>query len=96
MKAHLVKYVRVEDEQDNTIEVRIWQLPEPSKDKPHGYKYSLVYIVEGIRVIGYDNAEGKGDHRHYKGAERPYAFKSIDRLLSDFHRDIKKYIGGRP
>ena len=25
-------------------------------DKPHGYKYSLVYIVKGERVIGYDNA----------------------------------------
>jgi hypothetical protein len=95
MKAHLVKYVRVEDEQDNTIEIKIWQLPGLSKDKPHGYKYSLVYIVEGIRAIGYDNAEGKGDHRHYKSTERPYAFKGMDRLLSDFYRDIEKYKGDK-
>ena len=31
-------------------------------DKPHGYRYSLAYIVDGERVIGYDNGEGKGDH----------------------------------
>lgn len=45
-------------------EVKIWKVPE-SKDKPHGLKYSFAYIVKGERVVGYDNAEGKGDHRHY-------------------------------
>jgi len=44
--------------------MKIWQVPV-SEDKPHGYKYSLVYIVGGERLIGYDNAEGKGDHRHF-------------------------------
>jgi len=94
MKANLVKHVRIVDELGNIIEIKIWQLPKPAKDKPHGYKYSLVYIVDGIRVIGYDNAEGKGDHRHDKGKEKPYIFRDIEKLLSDFFRDIVKFTGG--
>ena len=65
-------------------------MPEPTKDKPHGYKYSLVYIVNGERVIGYDNTEDKGDHRHYKNKEEPYEFKNIDKLFEDFYQDIRR------
>ena len=53
-------------------------------------KYSLVYIVKGKRVIGYDNAEGKGDHRHYGDKEEVYTFKSVDKLFEDFYNDIKR------
>jgi hypothetical protein len=60
MKAHLILYEKGFDELGNTIEVKMWQLPTPTEDNPHGYKYSLVYIVDDIRVIGYDNAEEKG------------------------------------
>lgn len=67
----------------------MWQI-SPSHDKPHGYKYSLVYIVKGKRVIGYDNAEGKGDHRHYGDTEESYSFKSVDKLFEDFYNDIKR------
>ena len=94
MKAHLVKHVKVEDDSGNLIEVKIWQLPMPSPDKPHGYKYSMVYIVDGERVIGYDNSEGKGDHRHYREKETTYTFRGIDRLLADFGRDIEYYMRG--
>lgn len=58
---------------------------------PHGYKYSLVYIEGRKRVIGYDNGERRGDHRHYGDKEEPYAFTSIDQLISDFRRDVSKW-----
>jgi len=45
---------------DNLVEIRIWSVPASHK-RPHGYKYSLVYIKSGNRIVGYDNAEGKGD-----------------------------------
>ena len=32
----------------------------------------FVYIINGKGVVGYDNAESKGDHKHYKGIEYPY------------------------
>ena len=88
-------HVKLEDAENDTIEIKIWQLPEPTEDKLHGYKYSLVYIVDGERIIGYDNAEGKGDHRHCKEIEKPYRFKDIDRLLQDFYKDIELYKGGK-
>lgn len=95
MKAQLVKHVKAVDELNNTIEIKIWQLPEPTKDKPHGYKYSLVYIADDKRVIGYDNAEEKGDHRHYRIIEKGYEFKNIEKLLNDFYKDIVRYKRGQ-
>ncbi len=91
MGAVLIRHVKVLDELGNIVEVRIWDLPEATKDRPHGYKYSLVYIVDGKKVIGYDNAEGKGDHRHYGEIEEVYKFKSIDRLFEDFKSDIRRF-----
>ncbi|MBF0559835.1 MAG: hypothetical protein HQL08_13765 [Nitrospirae bacterium] len=94
MKADLVKHIKVEDEAGNLVEIKIWQLQAPSPDKPHGYKYSMAYIVNGMRVIGYDNSEGKGDHRHYGENETAYVFRSIDKLLDDFDNDIERFKRG--
>ncbi len=94
MKALPVRHVKVIDELGNIIEIKMWQLPGTTDDRPHGYKYSLVYIVDGERVIGYDNAEGKGDHRHIKGAVKPYRFISLKKLAHDFYRDIERYKRG--
>jgi len=71
------------------VEIKAWYVKK-TKDKPHGLKYSLVYIREGKRIIGYDNSEGKGDHRHYKGIEEPYLFKSVDKLVEDFFNDVRR------
>jgi hypothetical protein len=61
---------------------------------PHGLKYSVVYIVNGIRVIGYDNERGKGDHRHFASVEKPYAFINMAQLVRDFNADIIRYLEG--
>ena len=89
MKGKLARHIKVREDTGNIIEVKLWQV-SPSLDKPHGYKYSLVYVVKGKRVIGYDNAEGKGDHRHYGDKEEVYPFKSVDKLFEDFYNDIKR------
>lgn len=47
-------------------------------------------MVKGKRVIGYDNAEGKGDHRHYEDKEEVYTFKNVDKLFEDFYNDIRR------
>ena len=77
MKAKLIRHEKVTDELGNTIEIKAWKLPEPTEDKPHGYKYSIVYIVDDSRIIGYDNAEGKGDHKHIRERAEPYDFISL-------------------
>lgn len=91
MKAELLVYDKVEDKHGGIIEVKVWSVPETA-DRPHGFKYSLVYIKNGERVIGYDNAEGKGDHRHYGDKEMPYKFRGIDKLFEDFYKDLKEVI----
>ena len=60
------------------------QQVNPSLDKPHGYKYALVYIVTVKRIIGYYNSEDKGDHRHYKNSEESYQFKDLRTVVRDF------------
>ncbi|MEW5745395.1 MAG: DUF6516 family protein [Nitrospirota bacterium] len=61
MKADLLEHTKLVDDAGNIVEIKLWKLQAPTTDKPHGYKYSLVYIVDDLRVIGYDNAESKGD-----------------------------------
>ncbi len=65
-------------------EMVIWDVPSPVPPSQHRFKYRLVYVVNGIRVIGFDNERGKGDHRHDDGVETPYTFWNIDQLLNDF------------
>jgi len=94
MKASLVRHIKGIDELGHIIELKMWEMPALTPDKPYGYKYSLVYIVNGVRVIGYDNAEGKGDHRHYLRTEHPYRFISLRQLVTDFYNDIEKFKRG--
>lgn len=89
MKAELLIHDRVKDRRGGVVETKVWSIPLTS-DRPHGFKYSLVYIKDGLRIVGYDNAEGKGDHRHYYGKETRYRFIGIEKLFEDFHRDLKE------
>jgi len=88
-KAKLVIKDRFEFQDGGIVEIRIWEVPT-SQDKPHGYKYSLVYIAKGKRVIGYDNAESQGDHKHDGEKAEAYEFNGIDKLIDDFYNDIRR------
>lgn len=72
------------------IEGVIWKVPEPVVPTRHGYKYRLVYVVNGVRIVGYDNERGKGDHRHIRGRETPYRFMDVPTLIKDFIKDVEK------
>ena len=92
MKAALLIHERVLFEDGFLIEIKVWRVPEPSS---HGLKYSLFYGRAGIRIVGYDNERGKGDHRHYKQQEQPYKFVSVEKLLADFQADVEKARGAK-
>ena len=66
------------------IEFVAWKVPRPVPPTEHGYKYSAVYVVKGVRIVGFDNERGKGDHCHLDDVEVPYTFTSIDQLIEDF------------
>ena len=72
------------------MEIKAWSVPKTTT-MPEGIKYSLVYIdKEGNRVLGYDNAEGKGHHRHEGRDEAPFEFRSIDVLIERFLDEISE------
>ena len=39
----------------------------------------------------YANEVGKGDHRHFNSKESAYIFKTPDKLIADFQRDIARW-----
>lgn len=71
-------------------EMVVWELPEPVSASLHPYKYRFFYGNDGVRIVGYDNERGKGDHKHINGVEHPYAFSGIRQLISDFYDDIQQ------
>lgn len=91
MKATLIRHDRFNDAFGNLVEIKIWSVPK-TKHTPDGVKYSLVYIVNGQRIIGYDNERGKGDHKHIKSRQEVYLFRDVDGLVDDFANDIEEYI----
>ncbi len=84
MKAELITRFKDLTPEGGVIEWVVWRVPEPVPPSDHGFKYRAVYAKSGIRVIGFDNEHGKGDHCHIDGVERPYRFVSIDQLIEDF------------
>ena len=43
-----------------------------------------------MRMVGYDNERGKGDHCHLDGKEYPYVFSDVDQLVDDFLTEVFK------
>jgi hypothetical protein len=91
MKAKLILHTK-EIKGEEAVEMKVWQVPK-SSEKPHGVKFSVVYIMGGQRLIGYDNAESHGYHRHSGEKVDPYRFTDIWKLIDDFKKDLKRIRG---
>ncbi|MGB0219345.1 MAG: toxin-antitoxin system TumE family protein [Sinimarinibacterium flocculans] len=70
------------------VQMVVWKVPAPVPPSTHGFKYRLVYVVDGERMVGYDNERGKGDHKHIRGRESRYRFVDVATLLDDFWSDV--------
>ena len=55
MKARLITRRKEILSESEMVEMVIWEVPEPVDPSKHLLKYRLVYIVNGERVVGYDN-----------------------------------------
>ena len=84
MVAQLITSIKNVNPDGSILAVVIWKVPKPMPPTEHGYKYRAVYVVDGVRIVGFDNERGKGDHCHIDGKELPYAFIGVDQLLEDF------------
>lgn len=71
------------------VEMVVWQVPAPVPPSEHAFKYRLVFVRDGKRVVGYDNERGKGDHKHLGEREVRYRFVDIETLMADFLRDVE-------
>ncbi len=91
MKAVQLVRARIIYSESAFTELALWRVPKPVGGSRHGFKYRLVYLVDGVCVIRYDNEGGKGDHRHVEGKESPYTFTTPDQLIADFQRDIARW-----
>ena len=91
MKAVELVRTRISFSETAFAELVLWQVPKPVAGSTHGFKYRLAYVVHGVCVVRYDNEVGKGDHRHFNGKESVYTFKTPDKLIADFQRDIARW-----
>jgi hypothetical protein len=66
------------------IELVVWRVAEPIAPSIHPFKYRAVYAVGGVRLVGFDNERGKGDHWHLRDQERAYEFSTVEKLIEDF------------
>jgi hypothetical protein len=88
MKAVLVHRERLDLDDGSIVEMVLWRVPEPVAGSRHSYKYRLYFGREGVRLVGYDNERGKGDHRHGREVEEPYTFTTVEQLMNDFLTDV--------
>jgi hypothetical protein len=88
MKAVLLHRDRLDLDDGSIVEMVLWHVPEPVAGSLHRYRYRLYFGRGGVRLVGYDNERGKGDHRHRREVEEPYEFTTVDQLMSDFFMDV--------
>jgi hypothetical protein len=88
MNAVLLERTKRTDADGSIVELVIWQVPEPIPGSGHLYKYRLFYGRDGVRLVGFDNERGKGDHCHIEQDERPYRFTTVQDLVRDFYAAI--------
>ena len=84
MAAILITRFKNVNPDGSILELVVWEVPEQVPPTDHGFKYRAVYVANGVRVVGFDNERGKGDHCHLDGKEFPYSFSSVEQLVEDF------------
>lgn len=84
MAAELITRFKNVNPDGSILELVVWKVPEPVPPTEHGYKYRAVYVLDGQRIVGFDNERGKGDHCHLDGQEVPYHFTTVEQLVEDF------------
>jgi len=90
MKAELIYRFEQDFDDGAMLRMVIWKVPRPVPPSGHSYKYRLVYLEGGRRVLGFDNERGKGDHRHEDDIESAYPFTDVTTLVRDFIAAVKR------
>lgn len=83
--------IHSQTEEIAVAELKVFNLPV-SRFYPEGIKYSMFLVVKktGRIVVGFDNHRPKGHHLHIRDQEVVYNFVSVDRLVDDFWKYVKR------
>ncbi len=92
-KARLLRDRKISLQDGAVLQFRVWEVAVPVPPSGHRLKYSLYYGKGGVRLVGYDNERGKGDHKHVAGVETPYGFTDLETLFNDFFADVEAMRG---
>lgn len=84
MSARLITRFKNVNPDGSILELVVWRVPKPVPPSEHVFKYRAAFVVNGERVVGFDNERGKGDHCHVDGREAPYRFTTVEQLVEDF------------
>lgn len=90
MKATKITEHKSVAQDGSIIQFVIWKVPEPVPPTTHGFKYRMVFVRDGERIVGFDNERDKGDHMHLDGTEYSYTFTTIAQLIEDFLSEVEK------
>lgn len=88
-RARLIDSFKTVYDNGDIVEMKAWKV-ENSAQYPEGVRYSLVFIHNGERLLGYDNYEGKGHHKHIEGKEVKIEFISVEELKRQFENECEK------
>ena len=95
--AALVVHEKIRTVEGIIVELKVWRV-SGSAHYPEGFRYSFFAVRSGVVLVGYDNHQPKGHHRHVHGREEPYEFEGLDKLRADFASDLARvrttYTGG--
>jgi hypothetical protein len=84
MQAALITRLKDVTAEGGVIELVVWRVPQPVPPSTLDFKYRAAYALNGVRIVGFDNERGKGDHCHVGGRELDYTFVSVEQLVEDF------------
>lgn len=75
---------------NNFIEVVAWKIPK-SKFYPEGVKYSFTFVHDNKRMIGSDNFNNEGHHKHYLNKKESCRFKSLEETANQFFKLVEEF-----
>ena len=89
MPSEIVMFEKYDFSGENAfIRIKVWKVDPKVPASQHSYKYSLVYVIDGVCILRYDNEAGKGDHKHVGDTEHPVTFSTLKDLIVQFRTDV--------
>lgn len=92
--AEVIFEYEYEEDSGDIVEIHVYKVPKSEK-QPDGISYTMVFVRNGERVVGYDNFEGHvfeggSHHKHIKDRILPYSYIDEWKAIEDFLIDVEK------